>query len=195
VTIERNRYFTGQLLGADDLTREQDYFRDKARRHNRLLHGWGIVGGLGVSTGSSGAELTIAPGYALDPEGEEIVVEEGVVVDFRSEDEHGFAVSPCAEREQKRKRKRREAGRPLYLAIRYAECAVGPVAADESVEPSRTRESFAVKLLTKLPASYRKRRGGEPWVVLAEVELDAELNVAKIDCRAHERRIEAPPAT
>jgi hypothetical protein len=37
------------LLTADDLQREQDYHRDKARLHNRFLHGWGVVAGLTVS--------------------------------------------------------------------------------------------------------------------------------------------------
>ncbi len=47
--FERSRFFTGQVLTADDLQREQDYHRDKARLHNRFLHGWGVVAGLMVS--------------------------------------------------------------------------------------------------------------------------------------------------
>jgi hypothetical protein len=199
VTIERNRYFAGQTLDADDLTREQDYLREKARRHNRQLHGWGIVGGLGVSSGTSDAEVTVEPGYALDPFGEEIVVEDAVTVDVRSEDEDGYAVSPCADREHRRRRRKRSPDQPLYLAIRYAECPTRPVPFDESVEHAGTRESFAVKLLTKLPSSYRKRprsaRPAEPWVVLAEVVLDSRLNVASVDCEAHLRRVAAPPAS
>ena len=31
--FERSRFFTGQVLTADDLQREQDYHRDKARLH------------------------------------------------------------------------------------------------------------------------------------------------------------------
>jgi hypothetical protein len=31
--FERSRFFTGQVLTADDLQREQDYRRDKARLH------------------------------------------------------------------------------------------------------------------------------------------------------------------
>ena len=74
MTIERTRYFTGQLLGEADLAQEQLYFREKLRRHNRMLHGWGIVSGLDVRAGPADGELTVEPGYALDRYGDEIVV-------------------------------------------------------------------------------------------------------------------------
>ena len=159
MTIERTRYFAGQLLDEADLTQEQLYLREKLRRHNRLLHGWGIVSGLGVRPGPADGEVTVEPGYALDGYGDEIVVADAVIVDLLSEDGDGNAVAPCPQPAItiERVRKRRSPGRPLYLAVRYAECASRPVPVGESVEYSRTRESFAVKLLTKLPASYRRR--------------------------------------
>jgi hypothetical protein len=204
VTIERPRYFTGQLLDEADLTQEQHYFREKLRRHNRMLHGWGIVSGLAVRPGPTVSELTVEPGYALDGYGDEIVVADPVTVDLLSEDGDGNAVAPCPrpdDHQRKRVRKKRLPKRPLYLAIRYAECASRPVPVGDSVEYSRTRESFAVKLLTKLPASYRRLQPGaqqagdslaEPWVILAEVALDLDLRVSNVDCRAHERRVAAP---
>ena len=205
MTIERTRYFTGQLLDEDDLTQEQLYFREKARRHNCMLHGWGIVSGLAVSAGPTGGELTVEPGYALDRDGDEIVVSEAVSVDLFSEDDDGYAVAPCPQpddQERKRVRMRRSPERPLYLAIRYAECASRPVPVGEAVEYSRTRESFAIKLLTKLPASDRRLRArglknseslAEPWVILAEVALDLDLKVSRVDCHIHERRVAALP--
>jgi hypothetical protein len=204
VTIERTRFFTGQLLDEADLTEEQLYFREKLRRHNRMLHGWGIVSGLGVRPGPADSELTVEPGYALDGYGDEIVVADAVIVDLLSEDDDGNAVTPCQrpdDHERKRLRKRRSPERPLYLAIRYAECASRPVPLGESVEYSRTRESFAVRLLTKLPASYRRRgpRGqqasdplADPWVILAEVVLDLDLKVSNVDRHTHDRRVAAP---
>ena len=42
---ELPRYYPRQLITPADLTLEQDYFRDRLRRHNRLLHGWGVVCG------------------------------------------------------------------------------------------------------------------------------------------------------
>src|SRR5262249_52079646 len=75
VTIERTRYCAGQRLDDADLTQEQLYFREKARRHNRMLHGWGIVCGLRVRPGAARGELIVESGYALDPYGDEVVVE------------------------------------------------------------------------------------------------------------------------
>ncbi|PYV22134.1 MAG: hypothetical protein DMG27_18945 [Acidobacteria bacterium] len=46
---ERPRYFPRQLITPDDVTLEQDYFRNKLRRHNRLLHGWGVEAYFGNS--------------------------------------------------------------------------------------------------------------------------------------------------
>jgi hypothetical protein len=73
----RNRYFHGQLLSAADLEQEQRYHRDKHRRHNLLLHGVGVVRGLGVTVeGASGvgAAVVVTPGVALGPDGEELLV-------------------------------------------------------------------------------------------------------------------------
>ena len=47
--LERVRYFPRQLLPADDLSAEPDYLRERARRHNRYLHGWGVVCGCSVT--------------------------------------------------------------------------------------------------------------------------------------------------
>jgi hypothetical protein len=83
--LARLRYFHGQPLGALDLRREQSYHRDRARMHNRLLHGWGIVCGLEVHVAPRKeadecnddptiAEVIVMPGAALDCLGNEIVV-------------------------------------------------------------------------------------------------------------------------
>lgn len=84
-TLSRNRFFTGKLLTADDLDHEQSYVRTKHRRHNRLLHGVGIVSGLGVGVepGPAGddAVVVVLPGLAIAPDGEELVVCERVTRD------------------------------------------------------------------------------------------------------------------
>lgn len=46
--LERPRYFPGEILTPAEMTLEQQYFRDKLRRHNRLIHGWGVVCGAAV---------------------------------------------------------------------------------------------------------------------------------------------------
>lgn len=76
--IPRVRYFTGQILSADDLQAEQDYLAHKRRQHNLRLHGTGIVDGLDVTVESDAESgewsLNVSPGLALGPSGEEIVV-------------------------------------------------------------------------------------------------------------------------
>ena len=47
--LSRVRYVTGQVLPVDDFIAEQNYFREKLRRHNRTLHQPGIVDGLEVT--------------------------------------------------------------------------------------------------------------------------------------------------
>jgi hypothetical protein len=74
--LKRVNYVTGLVLGADDFIAEQEYVRAGNHRRNRLLHGAGIVSGLGVTlerTGGS-ARVVIAPGFALNARGEEIEV-------------------------------------------------------------------------------------------------------------------------
>jgi hypothetical protein len=72
--LERPRFFAGQLLTEAELNSEQSYVRAKNRLHNRYLHGWGVVCGLEVVCHDCAGQVTIKPGYALDPCGEDIVV-------------------------------------------------------------------------------------------------------------------------
>jgi hypothetical protein len=74
--LQRVNYFDGQLLGADDFTTEQNYFRQKLYRRNRLLHGVGVVSGLQVTLERERGHtrVAIAPGLAFNARGEEIEV-------------------------------------------------------------------------------------------------------------------------
>src|SRR4051812_39840903 len=74
--LARVNYFSGQLLTADDFQAEQDYFRAKHRRHNRMLLGAGIVTGLEVALESTSSDehpvVSVEAGYAVAPDGEEL---------------------------------------------------------------------------------------------------------------------------
>jgi hypothetical protein len=71
-SLTRPHFFAGKLLTAEDLTQEQTYFLDKSKRHNRSLHGFGIVFGLSVTTDAG--NVNIRAGMALDCDGNEIVI-------------------------------------------------------------------------------------------------------------------------
>jgi hypothetical protein len=72
--LDRTRFFSGQLLTESDLNNEQSYLLAKNRLHNRLLHGWGVVCGLQVTCSDCAGWVTINPGYAIDPCGNDIIV-------------------------------------------------------------------------------------------------------------------------
>jgi hypothetical protein len=77
-SLKRLRFFTGQLLTAESFELEQKYFREKLKRHNRALHGFGIVSGLKVIVDAG--QIIVEPGLALDCQGNELVIGTAVVV-------------------------------------------------------------------------------------------------------------------
>lgn len=124
--LERVRYYFGKLLSVEDLQDEQSYVLDRLRRHNRFLHGWGVVSGLDVSL-TKANEVVVSAGLAIDCAGNEIAVAEPVRI-------------PLAPGKG-----------TLYVAIRYQEREVGQVPAGNLVESSRIREGAEVVLLAVNP--------------------------------------------
>ncbi len=194
--LERVRYFPRQLLTAEDMQQEQRYFIEKQRRHNRYLHGWGIVWGLDVVLKSGSFSVTICPGYALSPQGDEIYVSAEVSFDLRQyiAGQGSPCHVPCGSVVPDA-----EAPKEVYVAIKYAECLSHPVrippvgcGCDDTVcEYSRIRDGFEKACLTELPESHkpvetastgcehlqnksapRPAWTGEPWLVLAKVTLN-----------------------
>jgi uncharacterized repeat protein (TIGR01451 family) len=190
---ERVRFFARQLITADDMMAEQQYFRQKLRRHNRFLHGWGVVCGLkviAVPTEELPWRVKIDAGYGLGPYGDEIYVAEPFCFDLATCQE--MAPDPCEPGEPPKPV--RPKGGKLYLAIRYLECETRPVrihplgcACDDTLcEYSRIRDDFEIGCLPeppdiKLPLLCdllgRKELAPCPpcpdsgWVVLAEITL------------------------
>lgn len=127
----RPRFFAGQLLSEVELNGVIDYVRDRNRQHNRML-GYGVVCGLDVSCDPcGGGSVTVSPGQALSPCGEEIDVCSPASVSIcdlieqcrRRDDDwncvpYGAAQSNCAEREEK-----------WILYIHYAETLSRPMTA------------------------------------------------------------------
>ena len=77
----RPRFFAGQLLTDEDLTRLDHYIVAKNRLHNRYLHGTGVVCGLEVVCNPCDDTVTVRPGFAIGPCGEDIVVCRDTAVD------------------------------------------------------------------------------------------------------------------
>jgi len=133
--LERVRYFFGQVLGAEDFEAEQNYFRERMRRHNRELHGFGVVRGLSVSVdaeeGKRGECVVVGPGFAIAPDGEEIAVAERATQHLPAE------------------------GGVLYVTIAYFERptrAVPQLGDDSGTAFTRVEESFSIAVAPKVPA-------------------------------------------
>lgn len=133
--LRRPSYFTGQLLTAADFQAEQDYHRQARQRHNRTLHGAGIVDGLGVVC--SGARVRVAAGLALDCAGREICVP--------AETELTLAGVR---------------GNTLHVYLAYAERVGEAVPTLEGeAAPSRVEESFALSV-GDAPSKHARRGAG-----------------------------------
>jgi hypothetical protein len=72
--IERQQFFNGQRLFADDLQSLEAFNRELRWLHNKSLHQPGIGNGFAVTGKKGDREVTIGPGYAIDREGHEIVL-------------------------------------------------------------------------------------------------------------------------
>ena len=87
MSIKRLNYFNHQFLEEKDFRDEQQYHLEMRRRLNRSLHIWGIAEGLEVAR-SGNREVTVAPGFAIDREGRELVVVTPIARDIGSSEHH-----------------------------------------------------------------------------------------------------------
>lgn len=183
--LARPDYKPGYYLSRQDLLTNQSYLLQRLRRHNRYLHGWGVVCGLLVVPATDPRRpwaVQVCPGYAIGPYADEIEVQTPALVDVR---DYLW-------------RRPHDAGHPVrvaYVGIRYAEQQVRPVPSqppgcrcEETIyEPSRIRDGFQVDVLWKLPgpddaAGFDVCEQGlapcpecpeSPYVVLARINLPA----------------------
>lgn len=170
---ERPRYYPRQLITPDDLTLEQNYFRDRMRRHNRLLHGWGVVcGGLVCPVTTTNADGTtsftpwqvqVQQGYVLGPYGDEIILDCARTVDLRTTGVSGVTGEPCI-----------DAPDPwcsqvftppsttgvLYIAVKYKQVMTRPVRVqpvgcgcdNTNCEYSRWHDGYEIGVLQTCPS-------------------------------------------
>lgn len=203
---ERVRYFPRQLITAEDMTQEQRYFRDKLRRHGRILHSWGVVCGLDINPDKDEDgnpipyRITIEPGYAISPYGDEIIVDRKLSINLNKAYLDDSVKGSCKDMIDpwcSDVNIENEPNALFYLAIKYAECYSRPVrvlssgcSCDETkCEYSRIRDSFAIKMLSDIPQSHKIQPQdveyppecptcpSEPWVVLAKITIDQQGKV------------------
>ena len=171
---ELPRYYPRQLITSDDLTLEQEYFRNKLRMHNRMLHGWGVVCGAQVcmvprANGNGNGEFEpwkvyVKPGYILGPCGDEIVIDCARIVDLRTSGVTGVTGEPCVDAVDPWCVEvfEREGPDTLYLAVRYKQEATRPVRVqpagcgcdDTRCENSRWRDGYEIKVLDHCPHEH-----------------------------------------
>ena len=137
--LKRVRYFSGQLLSAEDFKDEQEYLLGRLRRHNRFLHGWGVAAGLTVDL-SDGDTVVIQPGLAIDCAGNELVLEAEVRLPIAADCERQYAV------------------------LRYVEIGFTEIPnSDGQPEFSRTEEAARAELQTSNPSAGHRGMGqGSP---------------------------------
>jgi hypothetical protein len=149
--VTRPEFFAGRLLDAAALSLEQDYQREKRRRHNLALIGSGVVSGLGVEivpdSGSGSSRVAVEPGYAIDPRGEELSI-------------------PCPVT------LRLPQGDAAFVTIRYWErpCAPVPAAAEGGLGAASTIEEvcilgMAAEVVSPALGLARLVRGETGWYV------------------------------
>ncbi|MFY9608530.1 MAG: hypothetical protein WAU45_07935 [Blastocatellia bacterium] len=152
-------------------------------------------------------KVAIKPGYILGPYGDEINIDCTRVFDLRTRCITGVTGEPCVEAADpwcSEVIEQPESG-VLYVAVRYKETPTRPVRVqpvgcgcdDTKCEYSRLRDGYEICVLNGCPDSRLTPPGrddlftgevpdcpacpDEPWVVLAEVHLDKDGRITKID--------------
>jgi len=170
--IERPRFFPRQLVTPDDLTLGQDYLRNKIRRHNRYLHGWGVVCGARVALPQKADpwKVIVKSGYILGPYGDEIAIERDICFDVRTRCMTATSGDACSDAVDggcgEYVLDPRKAGTPFYVAVRYRDVQSRPVRVqpvgcgcdDSHCEFSRYSDGYELCVLDRCPASHQ----GEP---------------------------------
>ena len=196
--LARSRFFPRQLVTAADLNADQTYFRELVRRHNRYLHGCGVVCGLEVLLAEDEEghpQVVVMPGQAISPQGDDIHVPEQQTIPMDTVQE---CIGPAGERR-------------LYIVLRHVEtplCPVptlpGPCMPTAGQQFSRLEAGFKLDCMGELPSGCGVEPpcgdltcellhdmacatavcpgyGADPWVILAALDLDAQGAVSAID--------------
>jgi hypothetical protein len=168
---KRVRYSLGMIVGDDELRQDQRYLTARDDRHQRALHGWGVVSGLELVLEDAG-HLEVHPGAAIDGVGRWICIDVTQCADLLPwlAEQEGLPAMPATV--------------PVWVSLCYDECATdlipvpsGPCRTlDDSVQPSRVKDSFRLGLsLEKPPVRGDLAEFPETDVMVALLDEDAEI--------------------
>ena len=168
---QRPRYYARQLVTPGELNLEASYFLDRLRRHNLLLHGWGVICGAlvcrvaDVAGGAQPWKVKITPGELIDAYGNPVRIHAERIVDLRSggvvvgaQDPAGELSDPwCSEVWTE------PAAGTIWVAVKYHQGLARPVRIppagcscdDSTCEYSRWCDGYQVGLLDQCPPSHQ----------------------------------------
>ena len=194
--IERQQFFDGQRLFADDLQELEAFHRRMRWLHNQSLHQPGVGNGLAIRGNEGDRQVAVGPGYAIDALGREIVLIE----------EKSLQVPPVAGDRN---------GRPVYfdLTVSYpddadlevAETRAG-ICADRGTVRLREEPVFCWVRLRQTETGQKvdaEKMIAEDGRLAADVEQGLKLvvgRVAVLNCQLYktvsleQRRSARPPA-
>lgn len=142
---KRVKYSRGMVLGEDELNQEQLFLMERDRRHNRSLHGYGAIYGLGVSIDETNSvEVRVARGLAVDQQGRDICVPNDQCADLLAWlNDHLDEIPDYIV----------DGELPLHICLCYHECdtdlvpiSTGPCCGqEENIAASRVRDHFKLQ--------------------------------------------------
>lgn len=169
--LKRKNHLSAGELTAEEFQTDQQYFLEKLRRHNRALHGFGVV--YGLKTKRQGTQIVVEPGLALDCGGNEIVVAQVVKTELPVEPAESSCVYLC-----------------LRYAERYAEKLCGVDSDRSGNESSLIEETFELVILSQNPHRNHRRQKSR-WMAcnrpheLALARLQHKAGGWRMDRRYH----------
>jgi hypothetical protein len=165
---KRVRHFAGLVLGPEEFQQDQLYFLERDRLHQRALHGYGTVLGLGVrvrDNASGRPEVVVDPGLAVTPRGESVCVPRAQCADLdgwltiHANELSGATGSPPGSPPIFGSPGSPPSAVTLWVVLCPRECATDlvPVLGDpcrtaaDAAAPSRLADDFELKLVTVPP--------------------------------------------
>lgn len=173
----RVNYTLGLVLGVDEFNQEQLYLTNRDRVHNRLLHGYGTVCGLGVSYDEDDGLIEVSAGSAVNPPGEVIRVPAAQCADInewinRHQDEVNGALDPSG-------------NFVAYITLCPRECETDIVpipgapcrTQEETMAASRITDDFLLSLSLTPPAQLEEEAVRMFGELLSQIEITDQPGV------------------